>query len=189
MTRARGFTLLELLAALVILSILGLLSYRGLAAVLDSREHVTRETSKWRAAAAFFERFERDVQAASAQPARGANAWDAKGAGRAHLRLELTRGGSFDGSEAPRRIAYALNDAGEVELWLWAGLDVSADSAPVRHRVLAGVRDLELEYLAGDGRWVSAWPVAGSARTVPLAVRVRVVLASGEDIVRVFALA
>jgi len=65
-----GFTLIELLTALLILSALALMSYRGLGAVLDAREHVTKETDKWRRVAAFFARFERDIQLAAPRPVR-----------------------------------------------------------------------------------------------------------------------
>src|SRR4051812_16355559 len=55
-TRARGFTLIELMIALLILSIVALMSYRGLVAVLDAREHVAGETAKWRRVASFLAR-------------------------------------------------------------------------------------------------------------------------------------
>jgi general secretion pathway protein J len=65
--------LIELLTALLILSALALMSYRGLGAVLDAREHVTRETDKWRRVAAFVARFERDVMLAAPRPVRSAS--------------------------------------------------------------------------------------------------------------------
>jgi general secretion pathway protein J len=68
--RPRGFTLIEILSALLILSLLALMSYRGLGAVLDAREHTRYETEKWRRVSAFFARFERDVQLAAPRPVR-----------------------------------------------------------------------------------------------------------------------
>ena len=62
---ARGFTLIELMIALLVLSILALMAYRGLGVVLDSRDHIAREAEKWRNVAAFFSRFERDVNLAA----------------------------------------------------------------------------------------------------------------------------
>ncbi len=70
MKRARGFTLIEVMSALLVLSLLALMSYRGLGAVLDAREHVKQETDKWRQVAAFFARFERDVELAAPRPVR-----------------------------------------------------------------------------------------------------------------------
>ena len=191
MRGAHGFTLIELLTALVILSLLGLMSYRGLGAVLDAREHVTQETGKWRAVEAFFTRFERDVQLAAPRAVRGASGGAPALRGRhdavnAAL-IELTRFGAADGAEPPQRIAYAVNALDEIELWLWPALD-APPVEPQRHRVLSGVRRVDLQYLASDRAWVDDWPAARSERPLPLAVRVRLVLVSGEEIVRVFSL-
>jgi general secretion pathway protein J len=192
-SRARAFTLIELLTALVILSLLGLMSYRALGAVLDTREHVALETAKWRALAAFFTRFEHDVQNAAPRPVRGAGPETPALRGSSNMAgtalVELTRLGAPDDSEPPRRIAYAVNARGEVELWLWPAIDTAPESQPQRHAVLTGVQHLELSYLAPDLSWVDAWPTSSSTRALPAAVRVRVVLTTGEEIVRVFALA
>jgi len=185
--RAPGFTLIELLTALVILSVLGLMSYRGLSAVLDAREHVTQESAKWRAIAAFFTRFERDVQLAAPRPVRGSPEGEPafRGAANAGPLIELTRLGSSDDAEPPRRVAYTLNAQQEIELWLWP--DAAAQGQPERHRLLRGVAQLDIRYLAADLGWTDDWPPR-SERALPLAVRVRIVLAGGEEIVRVFSL-
>jgi len=52
--RQRGFTLIELLVALVILSLIATAGYRGLNAVLQTRERVAEETRKWQHLAFFF---------------------------------------------------------------------------------------------------------------------------------------
>jgi hypothetical protein len=46
----------------------------------------------------------------------------------------------------------------------------------------------ELQYLASDLKWVAAWPASERDLSIPRAVQVRIVIASGEEIVRVFAL-
>ena len=67
---ARGFTLIELMAALLILALLAMMSYRGLGAVQEARAHVEQETSKWRRIASFCARFEKDAQLAAPRPVR-----------------------------------------------------------------------------------------------------------------------
>lgn len=190
MKAARAFTLVELLAALLILALLGLLSYRGLSAVLDARDRVREETGKWQRVSAFFARFERDVQLAAARPFRTAlgtaPAW--RGTSQAEPRLEFTRLSSAEGADAPQRLAYHLNGRREIELWLWPGLDLPAGVAPARYPVLRGVSRLELHYLSPRLTWVDTWPERPLDAALPLAVRVRVVLTGNEDIVRVFAL-
>lgn len=190
--KSGGFTLIELLTALLILSLLALMSYRGLSAVLDAREHVSQETDKWRRVASFFARFERDVQLAAPRPVRtaagAAPAWRGRPGGTLEPRLEFSRFASVEGVDTARRLAYRLNENREIELWLWPGLDVAPDTAPVRHPVLTGVTQFELRYLNPELVWVEAWPVSGPDTSIPRAVRLRVVLASGEEIMRVFAL-
>jgi len=172
-----GFTLIELMSALLILSLLAVMSFRGLGAVLDARDQVRQETEKWKSVAAFFSRFQRDVQLSAPRPVRAA-------AGR----LEFSRFAATEGIEAPRRVAYALNDRQEVEISLWPGLDVVPDAAPARYPVLSAVAQFELQYLEPGLAWVGAWPRSERDAPLPQALRLRIVLASGEEIVRVFAL-
>ena len=190
--RAGGFTLIELLTALLILSAVALMSYRGLSAVLDAREHVTRETDKWRRVAAFFARFERDVRLAAPRPVRTgtgpAVAWLGRPAGTPDPLVEFSRFASSGGTDTPRRLGYRLNDSREIELWLWPGLDTAPNTLPARYPVLAGVSEFQVQYLTADLAWANLWPVSPVAPPLPMAVRLRVLLGSGEELVRVFAL-
>lgn len=200
-TGSRGFTLIEVLSALLVLSLLALMSYRGLGAVLDAREHTRYETDKWRRVAAFFARFERDVQLASPRPVRSpvtdaavgttagiSPAWRGEAITPGQARLEFSRFAATEGVDTARRIAYRLNEKNEVELWLWPGLDIAPDALPARHPVLAGVKTFELQYLNPALVWVNVWPSSPTDPPIPQAVRLRIVLASSEEIVRVFAL-
>jgi len=187
-----GFTLIELLTALLVLSLLALMSYRGLGAVLDARAHVSRETETWRRVAAFCARFEQDVKLAAPRPVRSASgsspAWVGRPAAAAGPRLEFSRFAPAEGLDRPRRIGYGLNEKQEIELWLWPGIDVASAAAPARHPVLGGVANLELEFLNADLAWVNDWPAPPRDIALPRAVRLRVLLVSGQEIVRVFAL-
>ena len=189
---ARGFTLIELLAALLILSLLALMSYRGLSAVLDARAHVDQEAEKWRRVAAFCARFEQDVQLAAPRPVRIASgdapAWLGRPDAAPGPRLELSRFASVEGTDMPRRVAYGLNEKQQIELWLWPGLDAAPNALPARYPVLKGVMKFEIQHLNADLVWVGAWPTSPRDAAIPRAVRLRIVLASGEEIVRVFAL-
>lgn len=189
--RRGGFTLIELLTAMLILSLLAMMSWRGLGAVLETRDRVLEETRKWQAVAAFCTRFERDLSMAAPRAVRTrgreAPAWVGRTADSAEPRLELSRFASSEGVDAPRRIAYRLNDRGQVELWLWSGLDAAPGEEPARYPVLDGVSTLELEYLDANLAWVPAWPAGPDSAVMPRAVRLQIVLASGERIVRLFA--
>ena len=187
-----GFTLIEIMTALLVLSLLALMSYRGLGAVLDAREHVKQETDKWRRVAAFFARFERDVELAAPRPVRTADgpapAWLGAPAAATQARLEFSRFASTEGVDTARRIGYRLNEKREIELWLWPGLDVAPNTQPARYPVLAGVKTFDLQYLNPALVWVDAWPTSPTDLPIPRAVRLRIVLASDEELVRVFVL-
>ena len=199
-TGTRGFTLIEIMSALLVLSLLALMSYRGLGAVLDAREHTRAETDKWRRVSAFLARFERDVQLAAPRPVRSASAtstdtttgtspaWRGDFVTTDQARLEFSRFAATEGVDTARRIAYRLNEKDEVELWLWPGLDIAPDTLPARYPVLAGVKTFELQYLNPALVWVNVWPSSPTDPPIPQAVRLRIVLASSEEIVRVFAL-
>jgi general secretion pathway protein J len=179
--KPRGFTLIELLSALLILSLLAMMSFRGLGAVLDARDRIRQESEKWKSVAAFFSRFQRDVQLSAPRPLR---------ATRGHL--EFSRLAAPQGIDAPRRIAYELNENHEIEIWLWPGLDVTSDRAadapPARYAALSAVAQFELQYLGAELVWIDAWPRSERDPPLPQAVRLRIVLASGEELIRVFSL-
>ena len=185
---AAGFTLIELLTALLMLALLALMSYRGLGAVLEARARVGEETANWQRVAAFSARFEQDVQLAAPRPAGSAPAWLGRPRTAPGPLLEFSRFASMEGMDKPRRVAYALNDRQEIELWLWPEPDVATDAPPARYAVLSGVLKLEFDYLNGDLAWVDVWPASPSDAAIPRAVRLRVRRASGVEIVRVFAL-
>jgi len=137
MTR-RGFTLIELMCALLILSLLALMSFRGLGAVLDARDQVGHETEKWKTVAAFFWRFQHDLQLSSPRAASGA-------AGR----FEFSRFAASEALDAPKRIAYSLNARHEVELSQRLDGETAAAAGASVYAVLPGVARFELEYLNG----------------------------------------
>lgn len=195
--RSRGFTLIELLVALVILALLSVAGYRGLDAVLQTRERVAEETRKWQHLAYFFSRMEQDVAQAIHRPARDQGGltqpeWIGRTVVVADDEAELifTRAGIPDQGEemlAPQRIGYRLQQ-GSIILLRWPFLDQAPRTAPIRYPLLEGVRDFRLRHLDSYGNWLAQWPSGGQAGTLPMALEAEVTLASGEKIVRVFAL-
>lgn len=195
--RSYGFTLIELLVALVILALLSVAGYRGLDAVLQTREHVAEETRKWQHLAFFFSRMEQDVAQAIHRPARDQGGLaQPEWIGRAvvvaddEAELTFTRAGIPDQGEAmlaPQRIGYRLQQ-GSIILLRWPFLDQAPRAEPIRYPLLEGVRDFRLRHLDINGDWLAQWPPGGQTGTLPMALEAEVTLASGEKIVRVFAL-
>lgn len=184
----RGFTLLELLVSMLLMSMLALICYRGLTSVLEARDQVRAETEKWRRVSTFFERLASDINLAAPRSARHrddqALAWRADGGD--EPRLEFSRFVAATGVDTARRLEYRFSNQ-QVELWIWPGLDVAPSGQPSRHTLVSGIARFELRFLDQALAWRDVWPVAGAA-PLPRALRVRLVLDSGEEVVRVFAI-
>ncbi len=193
MSRARGFTLVELLVALAIFAILTGFAYRGLTAMLESRAALETESRKWRDVAIFVGRLDRDLNAALERSSFGAS--DTKLAPVSSViessaspeGLALTRSGSplqESALAAPQRIAYRFHD-GAVERLSWAGVDIAPRDEPTAVVVLKKVTAFTVRFLDPAGEWRTTWGLPLSAETkFPAAVEVTVQLASGERIVR-----
>lgn len=188
----RGFTLVEMLAAIMILALLALLSHRGLATVIDTRDHVQQETEKWQRVSAFVERFERDIMLAAPRPTRNATtsvpAWLGRTDAAAGSQIEFSRFASTENMDVARRLGYRLNTQGEVELWIWPTLDIAAGTEPARYPVLSGIARFEVQYLGATLNWEDSWPGPDSSSFLPKAVRLRLLLNSGEELIRIYAL-
>lgn len=196
--KQRGFTLIELLVALVILTLLSVAGYRGLDAVLQTRERVAAETRKWQHLAFFFARMNQDVAQAVQRPVRDEDgvivraAWvgNAVTVGENDAELIFTRAGTPDQGAAlqvPQRIGYRL-EHGSIVMLRWPELDQAPRAKPVRYPVLEGVRDFRLRYLDKDGIWQLQWQYPTDLSKLPVATEVTLTLVSGEIITRIFAL-
>src|SRR5688500_15183157 len=136
-SKARGFTLVELLVALAIFAILSAFAYRGLSTMLESRAALQRESRKWRDVTLLVGRIERDLAAVLDRTAIGASGLPQppmssalEGGNRAGL--AFTRSGSplqENALAAPQRIAYRFAE-GRIERLTWSGVDVSPREEP-----------------------------------------------------------
>lgn len=191
----RGFTLIELLVALVILAIMSVAGFRGLNAVLDARKAVAQETRKWQNLMFLFSRMEQDIALAVRRPVRDQDGvpqpeWIGHNmpVSPDDAQLILTRAGTQDEQSAqvgPQRIGYRL-ERNTIYLLRWMALDQPMHSEPRRYPLLEGVSDFSLRYLAPDGRWNEQWPPLGQGGGFPAAVEVKLTLAGGEKITRLF---
>lgn len=192
----RAFTLVELLVALAIFAVITALSYRSLAALLDSREALEKDARKWRDVALFVGRFERDLGAVVPRLASGpsgtalapvSSLLDLGGA--TAKGLAVTRAGALlqqNALAAPHRIAYRLLD-GRVERLAWTAADAAPRSEPAATPVLESVRALEFRFFTG-AEWRPDWGLPGTGAALPAAVEVAVTLESGERVTRLVAL-
>jgi len=179
--RQRGFTLIEILVAVSLLAVLGVLGYRGVAAASANAAHLSGEASRWQDIALALARVGDDSRQAIAVAGRDADgrelpAWQLGGQ---PAQLTLTR--AVAGGEL-RRLAYRCQ-AGGLELLLWPAYD--APASQVSHRLLAGVSGCELSVLDHERRWLTVWPQR-DGRALPRALRLRLTLAEGGTVERIF---
>jgi general secretion pathway protein J len=178
-TRARGFTLLEILLASAIFALvagiaaLGLQnisrSYGALSAQRSAREHLGRTLAQLSA----------DLQQASARPAR-------EGAGQSlgaligsASELALSTQTARVGPSGPRadlqRVRYVLRNAG-LQRITRAAIDAAPNSAERSQLILPEVRALEFSYVDFSGQRSPIWPPANSnyaLEALPRAVELR----------------
>jgi general secretion pathway protein J len=170
MRSARGFTLVELLAALAVLAILAALSFRGLSSVLEAEAHVRQEARRWNEVGQLLAQLREDVSSTITLGSLGEG------------QLVLERFGDVPGIP-PRRVGYRLRD-GVVEYLLWPSLSTT-QAQPASHAVIGGVAELRFTALRQDGTWTGVW---SPAPTPPRAVAVELVLARGERLTRLYPL-
>ncbi len=193
MRAERAFTLVELLVALAIFALLSAFAYRGLAVMLDSRDHLERDSRKWRDLALFVGRFERDVQAVLDRPAVGPSGTPQGPlsslldlGGTTATGLAVTRAGAAlyaNDLAAPQRVGYRLAE-GRVERLAWPAVDAGPRAEVAAIPVLDDVRALAFRFLDRGYEWRREWAMP-SAQGLPRAVEMTVELGSGEKVVRV----
>lgn len=176
MTGQRGFTLIEILVAISLLALLGVLGYRGLDATTRTAGRLTEQAGRWQEIDLALARLGSDVRQAVSLAGHD-NGWHQQ-----HRPPELTLNSIGDGGAALRRTTYRWRD-GQLELQTWPAIDASAPGRS--HLLLSGVSALELASLDRDQRWLDSWPPA-SRHGLPRALRVRLTLAEGGMIERIF---
>ena len=186
--RQRGLTLIELMVALAIFAVLGVLSYRALAEVSTSRTRLEEGFERWRSIGRAMQRIDTDLlqvvapaaEAGSASPQASPAMLLTRAAGGGpelqFLRLDDTRG--------LRRVAYRLRD-GRLEWLRWSGRD--ALGAPDVEPLLDKVRGVRWRFLLDNVR-TDAWPPADRRSLLPDAIILELDLADVGTLTRLIAL-
>lgn len=189
MTRARGFTLVEVLVALTVLAIAAALSYRALDLFRGGAARLTSEGRTLGELVAVFARMQLDVE-------RSVNV---RLVDRHRQVVPLLRGGSDAGDGAPgfdlvragddhlagaRRVSYRLRGSA-LEYGLWADA-VNVAASPKTYRLVRGVKSYRVRFMDARGRWLPAWDEA--ADVLPRAIEVELDLDGLGPVQRVFAL-
>lgn len=185
--RQGGITLIELMVALSVFAVIGILSYRALSQASTTEQRIAGDLTHWRQIARAFQFMQNDFSQVVPSYANLASP-GLKGGAAYPLALTIGAQGSelqfsvFDGGEV-RRIAYRFGPQG-LEWLRWRGRGAVGDA---EHEVLlAGVRSVRWRFLYMD-HWRDTWP-NGDAATLPDAVEATIELADTGPLVKRYAL-
>ncbi len=176
MKQQRGFTLVEVLVSLLVLSILGVVLATGMGQVAQWQQKLLSEMDEGSAKLRFQALIMNDLLQLAPRPIS-----DAYG-GRLPACMSLSNGGfecsRFDksaGGAGVVRVGYTII---EDSLWRlrYPVLDRAAATEPVRQLVLAPVDRLEIRWQDKQGVWQTQWPVAGSNDITSLPRQIEVVV-------------
>jgi general secretion pathway protein J len=190
MKRSAGLTLIELMVALVVVAVLGIMSFRAVATATETRNGLADQLQRWRDIGRFMQRVELDLAQIEARPgARGGGAAMTLVAGSDGAVLEFSFLRGDGANHRTRRYGYRFA-AGQVLLLRWSGSD--AASTPGRSAVLADVKGLRFRFYQADGRKSDSWPPEVVAETaamaLPAAIEIELELADAGTIRRLLPL-
>ncbi len=183
--RQQGFTLLELLLALSIFTLLGVASWRLFDVVVQAQGASERHGGQLRALQRAMGLFERDVRHAVLPPGTAGSGY---GMTLHKQRLQWLRGGERNPLDLPR------SELRVVEYWLEDGV-LWRHNRTLEHglgqpqRLLEGVNRLQWRVHAGPYGWQAQWPLNGKREQAPTAVEIVLSVGRFEQVRRVVLLA
>lgn len=184
--RSAGFTLLEVLVALVLLTVFAVTSYRALDAVLVAERHARLETAGWQRLAMVYARIEADLQDAVAAPiplAAGRPGFRAEGADTGAAGFSLDRQLPGDQADGLVRVSYRYVGGNLTRLAQSSLRPQAEGEAPPP--LLDGLERAEFSYLDNVGAWQPEWGAIQSGQ-LPRAVAIVLAWPDGRRLRRVF---
>lgn len=189
---SRGFTLIEVLVALVVFAAMAAITWSALGQIARARSALAAEQDRFAAVVRSMSDLERDLRQAISRPVRGNYGELLPAVLGNGDRIELSRLGFANPRAEARsnieRVLYAIGNK-TLRRGRHAVLDRAAGSAPEWRDLLDRVDGLRLRYLTGEGAWVEQWPPRDApAEELPRAIEFRLALDDFGELRRVISL-
>lgn len=189
---SRGFTLIEILVALVVFAALSAITWGALSQIARTRAALAEQQDRFAAVVRSVTDLERDLRQAIARPLRGNYGEPIAALLGTSERMEVSRLGFANPRAEARsnieRVVYAIENRALVR-----GRYMVLDRAPNSHaesrELVNRVTTFRLRYLGSDGAWRDNWPQRDMPlETLPRAVEFRFTLEDIGELRRVIAL-
>lgn len=171
MRRAAGFTLVELLVAMTVVAIVGVIALDGLNRVIDQQSTARERAERWREVQLAMRIVVQDLAQIHPRPTRAELGESYQpsllASPNAQFALELSRGGWTNPAGFARgsvlRVAYDWEDADDLLVrFHWPVMDRTFATPPIRTELLSGVTTVEMRFLDSAGEWHLDWPPLSS---------------------------
>jgi general secretion pathway protein J len=172
MRRQRGFTLIEIVIAVMITAILFTMAYGAIQQAIGNRERLQQNSARLRAVQFAVRSLVQDFSQLAPRPVREPLGDGYQPAlvtsGTDNTQVSLTRGGWMNPQGAERstlqRVRYRLDD-GKLLREHWLVLDATLDPEPIKRELLTGVKSFKLRFYSDGRNWQESWPPASLGAT------------------------
>lgn len=181
MCKNKGFTLLEVLIALFIFTMVSIIMASGLRAVVNSQAVTDKQADKLANLQLTFLLLSRDIEQAINRPITGAKGNVEPSLVGTPTLLAFTHAGMANPEgqlqrSTLQRTQYALTNHDLVRK-TWPVLDQTAKTLPDSRVLLDALSDVRFEYLDFQGKFNNNWPMAGQSQSaLPKGIRVHLTI-------------
>lgn len=180
----KGFTLLELLVAMAIFSLMSMMLYSSLTSMAETKEVLQKKTERFAKIQTFFRVIGRDITQIADRPVRDGfgDELPALSKNSGETGFEFTRNGWRNPAGRPRsslqRVRYQLKE-GVLIRDNWQVLDRDVESAPFGKILLDKVWELDVSFIGQQEKVFKQWPpdendIVESDQALPRAVHVQI---------------